>query len=281
MSLKQATLSGAFIGRSAKTVRMPWFANAPLLVTNSSALNLAISAPATTHTKSAWTQVVSSTSGDIGLLLFSASGTSFTGDNGCLIDIAVGAAGSETAIASNIPIGEQTLATQIPVFIPSGSRIAMRGQAAVASVNFFPNFFFFNTADGHLTPRSVDTIGAVTSTSRGTALSGASGSYTEITASTASPYQALCLVPSNAQKTGNSTICRLTLAVGAAGSEVDIGSIELFSKSNGQILANTNVNVPLMIFGRPIPAGTRLSVKHNFASNPDRMQVAIIGVPFR
>ena len=281
MSLRQATLSGAFIGRSAKTVRMPWFANTPTLVTNSSALNLTISAPSTTNTKSAWTQVVSSTSGDIGLLMFNASGTTFTGDNGCMIDIAVGAAGSEVAIASNIPIGAQTLTMQIPVFIPSGSRVSMRGQAAVASVSFFPNFFFFNTADGHLTPRSVDTIGALTATSRGTALSGASGSYTEITASTASPYQAMFLVPSNALKTGNSANVRLTLAIGAAGSEVDIGSIELLSNSNGNIVSNTNVNVPLMMFGRPIPAGTRLSVKHNFASNPDRIQVAIIGVPFR
>lgn len=286
MSLKQATLSGAFIGRSAKTVRMPWFAQTPTMIVHTYVAFSQASFPATPHTKGAWTQITASTTADTGLIIVNFSGTAgIATDASVLFDIGVGASGSEVVIASDLAVGgiafSQSLHFSLPVFIAAGSRIAARAQAATTTTAGSIQWMLARTADMHLTPRSLDTLGVVSSTSRGIALSGASGSYTEIVAATSQPYQAMHLMASAGGKTGINSNFRLTLAVGSAGSEVDIGTVDLTQASGGSVNPVANPTPQPAIFGRVVPAGSRISVKHNISANPERIQAQVIGIPFR
>lgn len=286
MSLARASTAGTMPGRSLKTVRMPWFASSPTMIAHTLVGFSQPAFPATAHTKGAWTQIVSSTTSDTGLIVVNYNGTAgIATDASVLFDIGVGAAGSEVVVASDLAVGgigfSLTPHFSLPIFIPAGSRVAARAQAAATTTAGAASWLLLRTADAHLTPRSVDTLGVVSSTSRGIALAGASGSYTEIVASTSQPYQAMQLISSAGGKTGINSTFRLTLAVGAAGSEVDIGSVDLSQASGGSIALVGNPSPQPAIFGRVVPAGSRLSVKHNISANPDRIQAQVIGIPFR
>jgi len=286
MSLTRASTAGTLPGRSLKTVRMPWFSQMQTTyVTQHSSLGAV--AAGTANTKGAWNQIIASTSSDISLawLAFS-SGTNGGTDQGTLFDIGVGASGSEVAVVQNIACGglyfaPPVLAIPIPVFIPSGSRVSFRAQCGVASRTFLTHATYHRTNDTHLSPRSLDVIGSSTSNSRGVAMSGASGSWVEITSSTSQPYQSFVIVPSMGGTSGLGNVdVRLTLGYGAAGSEIEIGSINFFSGGIALTPRGSfgDFNWPI---GFPLPAGQRLAIRHNIASNPDRVQACVIGVPYR
>lgn len=290
MSLRQATLSGAFVGRSAKTVRMPWYASGSrLLFVNDHPFPPATTTGTTLNTKTAWTQYIASTSADANLLYYTPAATQYATDSAAMVDIGIGAAGSETVIVPDLPIGNwgfsNVPAIPIPVFVPAGSRVAIRAQTGSASRSVVGYLALLDAeSNSHITPRAVDVIGGVPATSRGTALAGASNSYTELASSTTKPYQAFVVIPSSATVSGGiNGNFRLTLARGAAGAEVDLGFVSFSQGSNGSLsnAGMNNVGYGYMIIGTPLPAGVRLSIKHNIASSPERLQVAIIGVPFR
>lgn len=286
MSLKQATLSGAFLGRSGKTVRMPWVSQmATTYVTQHQTVGAV--AGGTANTKGSWNQIIASTSSDISLIWLSFSGgTNGSTDQGTLLDIAVGASGSEAAVVQDIACGgmfpnNPALSIPIPVVIPSGSRVSMRAQCGVAGRQFLTNATYHRTNDLQTLPRSLDVIGSSTANSRGVAMSGASGTWVQITSSTSQPYQGFVIVPSMGGTSGLGNVAvRLTLGYGAAGSEAEIGSINFTSGGIALIPRPTynDFNWPI---GFPLPAGQRLAIKHDIAANPDRVQACVIGVPFR
>ena len=108
-------------------------------------------------------------------------------------------------------------------------------------------------------------------------MSGSSGTYVQITASTAADYQAVIIVPSiSATSSQTNSAVTFTLATGAAGSEVDVGQcVAVFDGGVGV----GNVILPGYCGGF-IPAGTRLSVKHNISSSPGSYDICLIGVPY-
>ena len=286
MSLTRASLAGTLPGRSLKTARMPWFANGQTLIGADTTGFTSGSTPATPNTKGGWVQIIASTSADCGLIMLAGIGTQSATDRSVLVDIGIGAAGAETPIVQNVPIGGADYSVPIqlplPVFVPQGSRISWRGQAALASASFagIVSVNTYRTGDNTFTPRSLDTLGASTSTSRGTAMSGAAGTYTQITSATPQPYQALLIVPNTGDTTGlPNANCTLTLGVGPAGSEVPIGTVVV--RTNGGTVLPANYSQPFMLSGRSIPAGTRIAVAHTLSSNPQNLQVAVIGVPYR
>lgn len=89
---------------------------------------------ATANTKGAYTQIFSSTVKDGKGFSLYVSGANAGGDAHQLLDLAVGAAGSETIIFADIAVHTRAYASQGwtlgPIWtpIPAGSRIAMRGQ---------------------------------------------------------------------------------------------------------------------------------------------------------
>ena len=287
MSLKQASLSGTLPGRSLKTVRLPWFANGQTITVSDVSGYTSTTTPSTANTKSGWVQIIASTSAECGLLMLCPNGTQFATDRSVMFDIGIGAAGSEVAIAQNIAAGgaffSWGFASPIPVFIPQGTRISWRAQTGLAStaINGSLNIVTLRTGDNSLTPRSVDTLGAITSSSRGTAMSGAAGTYTEITPATDKPYQALLMIPSTGNTSGLPNVAsNLTLGIGVAGSEVAIGGMQI-QTNGGTVGPSSSFNQPSLIIGRQIPAGTRIAVAHNLSSNPGNLQVVVIGVPYR
>jgi hypothetical protein len=130
--------------------------------------------------------------------------------------------------------------------------------------------------DYSVAPISVDTLGANTATSEGTNMSGASGTYVEIVASTTRAYRAVVLVPNVSSNDILNLTVTYTVATGAAGSEADLGS-RIFTYNNAEFVVPNTSNDSLIPAN--IAAGTRLSVKHTIASNPDRYGVTLIGIP--
>jgi hypothetical protein len=213
-------------------------------------------------------------------------------DNSVLMDVGIGAAGSETVVASGIAVGGGVNSGgtgcnfALPVKIPGATRVALRIQCAQTSRIYFIQQVVFSgqIADSKFAdqlPTSVDVLGTDAATSAGTAMSGASGTWVEITPSTTKEYQALALIPSGPQDTtgGTQVLVHLDLGIGAAGSEEVIAHVGCLVNLNGVIFPFDS-NDTHGLFGGLIPAGTRIAVRHDQAASPGRVAACVIGVPF-
>jgi hypothetical protein len=213
-------------------------------------------------------------------------------DNSVLMDVGIGAAGSETVVASGIAVGGGVNSGgtgcnfALPVKIPGATRVALRIQCAQATRVYTLQQMVFSgqIADSKFAdqlPTSVDVLGTNAATSAGTAMSGASGTWVEITPSTSKDYQALALIPSGPQDTtgGTQVVGHLDLGIGAAGSEVVIAHAGCTVNANGAIFPFDS-NDTHGLFGGIIPSGTRIAVRHNLAASPGRVAACVIGVPF-
>ena len=233
------------------------------------------------HTKGAWQQVIASTAAQGSWLHVNCSGFSTNATNtASLLDIAIGASGSEVAIISNVAVGGAGgVYFTFPVQIPSGSRLSARIQSVVTGGKTGTiTMWVVDAGDYSLSPASVDVIGTSTATSQGTSFTGASGTWVEATASTSRRYRAISFVIS----THDSDIATITsslmeIGVGAAGSEVAFAS-QRFSSSAGEFIGNAQP-FPIDPHGRDIPAGSRLAVKHAITANPSKYGFCLIGIP--
>lgn len=286
MSIRRASLSGSSVGRSVKTLSLPWLSDSRCAITTQTFLTYI--APAslagTANAPGPWVQVFASTTEESGLLYMASMQGIFTADNSLMLEIGVGPLGQEQVIVPALAFGGQNiysygLPLPIPVRIPAGSRVAVRVRAnSTTSRQANPYFILQKVRGQSLVPTSVDTLGSSTATSHGTALT--TNPYSEIVSSTARPYQALVVLPSGSTNAGVNSTVRLTLAVGPSGQEVDIGTVDFFQASGGGMTPlSSGMAVPIPIHGAYIPAGSRLSIKHNISSNPQYVEVCIIGVP--
>jgi hypothetical protein len=126
------------------------------------------------------------------------------------------------------------------------------------------------------TPTSVDGIGGNTANSQGISFSGASGTWVQATASTSQAYRAVAIVPSTHNNNIATIAPQLEIGVGEAGSEQVFGS-NFASYINNEVVQS--LPPYLSLFGRNIPSGSRLAVRHNIAANPDRYGFTLIGIP--
>jgi hypothetical protein len=255
-------------------------------------------ASATANTPGAWVQYLTNnavaSTDTIHCIHFQAIGNNQAAgaDNSMLLDVGIGAAGSETVIASNIAVGGAANSNGIgpffylPIRIPGATRVALRVRAATGSRVLTVQVIAFTGAPAlslfsDRLPATVDTLGTSTETSAGTAMSGASGSWTQITGATTVDYQALIVLASGpASITGaTATEFRLDLGLGADGSEQDVAFTYAFYTANG-FIANRSPLVLSSIYGGFVPAGTRIAVRHNLAANPERVCACVIGVPY-
>jgi hypothetical protein len=271
---------------------LPWYALlGEIKVVNEAALSgTSLTASASAHTKGSYSELLASASGDANLLAMMITGVNVSGeDTSTLMDIATGDAGSEIDRAPNIAIGGAGTASALqtagiylylPIRIAAGQRVAARIQALrTAPQTANVRWSLLRVGALHMVPESVDVLGTSTATSGGTAMSGASGSYVQVVASTARDYRAVCIIPCQgvgATVVSNASVL-YTMGVGEAGSEIDTGSV-FFRSSSLETIGVFNV-VPPMPIARYIPAGSRLSVKHEIASNPQNYGVCLIGVP--
>ena len=269
------------------------FSLRPLAVLNTGADATSASA----HTPGSWVQLfaaaaTNSTDTVAALWLqFGMTNSGAAADNSFLADIATGASGAESPIVSDVALGGITSSggrqIVLPVRVAGNTRIAYRVRPATANRNVrLANTAVTSAAlmtapfAGRL-PTTLDTLGTSTATSSGTACSGSSGTYTQITAATARDYQALILVPSGP---GNGTAvtagqARLDLAIGASGSEVVVASARVILQvTNGLHLPLAASSVAM--FAAHVPAGARLAISHSLAATPEVLCGCVIGVPY-
>lgn len=265
---------------------VPWFFNLRNMRHSNPQYVAVPTASATPHQKGAWTQVVESTPEDSGVLFVIASGVAVAAtETSMLLDVAVGAAGSEVAVIENLAVGGASVRSggangvvaPLPVRTPAGSRISCRIQSLIASDTCTVNVTLSAVAALQMLPTSVDVIGTDTANSRGTPFSGAVGSWTEITASTARRYRGILLVPSVIGTDIVSFTDDMEIAVGAAGSEIELGRVFVDFRNTESVFNTTNfLYAPIAC---DIPAGSRLVVKTPVSANPERYGVCLIGIP--
>jgi hypothetical protein len=278
-----ALLQKAYLGATPLFADKPWFYQNEILAASWNTSSVTLTASATPHTKGSWSQIIASTSNVTTLIRFFIAGVNVsTADSATLLDIGVGASGSETVIVPDLAIGGSSGSFySVPVEIPSGSRIAARIQGVRASQTATINsrdFFALNAGDTASIGTTADVLGTDTATSTGTAMSGASGTWVEIEDSTTKDYIGFSIAPSTSDTdTTAFGDAAYEIGVGAAGSEVAFGYIQFAfgATENFSLAANRSPN----LFGREVPTGSRLAIRHNIGANPSKYDACIIAVP--
>jgi hypothetical protein len=279
-----ALLQKAYLGATPLFRNVDWFEAAYTLVNSSAEVSL--TADTSAHTKGSYSELIASASANAGLLVLMVQDISTSATNtATLIDVATGASGSETVIISNLAVGgalttngQTGVAVAVPFQIPSGTRLSARIQSVVTGgKTATAQIFLFDVGGDYATaPTSVDVITGDTATSEGISFSGASGTWVQAIASTSRAYRAVAIMPSAHNSNIASIAPQLEVGVGASGSEQVFG----FTVASYNSQENIQSSPPyLSLFGRNIPSGSRLAVRHNIASSPDRYGFTLIGIP--
>lgn len=158
-------------------------------------------APATTHTYNAtWTQLVASTAFDADMFMLRLNtATAISGARSdYIVQLGIGAAGSEQVVFE-APIGFKPVGTTftLPLWIPAGSRIAVRHKGFVTVKALDYSFDYYGSANRDMSqvPKKWVCYGKVddASNSRGTAVTAGNtnawGSWTSLVASTTYPHE--------------------------------------------------------------------------------------------
>ena len=278
-----ALLQKAYLGATPLFRATSFFEDDVATLVNAGAATT-VTANSSAHTKGSWAQLIASSSANASLLVVGANVFGNATDTSALLDIGTGASGSESVLVGDIAIGGHATVNAnvsayfgIPIKIASGTRIAARFQSIVTGGRTISmRAYLIDMGDYAIAPTSVDVSGTDPATSTGTLMSGASGTWVQITASTSRAYRAVVVVPSLATNDAPNATLEYTLGTGAAGSEVAIGQIEADS-SVSELLGIRPTLSPLI--AKNIPSGTRLAIKHNIAGNPNRHGITLIGIP--
>jgi hypothetical protein len=237
------------------------------LGTISSSHGPTVTGSATLNTKGAYTQLTAATAREAQGFYLHIGSDFNVGD--CLFDVAVGAAGSEQVIVSNIkfsrPNDTYSAWYYFPVRIPAGSRVACRIQATSASIQVWPNIYLLPSSPmwpagfGRCT-----TYGANTATSGGTSVDGGGtintkGAYSQIVAATTSPMRAFAVGIGPANDFARVVAAfSFDIAIGAAASEqIILADMTVFQAQSAD-------HIPVMQIGPfpcDIPTGTRLAAR--------------------
>lgn len=232
------------------------------------------------HTFGAWTQITASLPDTISGLFLSCDARTSGVATGTVIEVGVGASGSETTVAQ-IAIGSHSYngggyLQLIPLGVQAGQRIAVRiqsvvtgGKTVTVSYGFMPQIAGFGSFP------AVDTYGVSLATSLGTNVPSAN-TWIEVASSTTRDYRGLVMVWSASNATMSTLNILGQLATGASGSETRIAYQRFASGSTEDIISYQSV--PPFLYVGHVPAGTRLSVQHNAAVS--FLDACILGIPY-
>jgi hypothetical protein len=279
-----ALLQKAYLGATPLFKDVAWYEDNYTAVNDSG--EVTVTANSSAHTKGAWSELIASTSANASLLVLNVTEISASGvSTETLIDIGVGGSGSESAVIPNVAVGgaltsntvQAGIIVAIPIKLASGSRISARIQSVVTGgKTAVVQAFLYSVGDYNDAPTSVDVIGGNTATSRGIEFSGGTGTWVQATASTSRAYRAVAYVPSLHTTTGASFTRDFDIGVGASGSEQEFGKT-FVTYNTAEFVQSAPPN--LTLFGRNIPAGSRLAARHYINSNSDRYGFTLIGIP--
>lgn len=242
----------------------------------SSRLGYVVVTGGASHVKGAWVELVASSPGDTYLLMLSA-GTTFVSaaNTSMLLDIGIGAAGSEQLLISNLAIGylDGILVSGrywlLPLYIPAGSRIAARIQGVVATdtAEVAIDLFGGLPMEGASPSVVVDTYGANTATSRGVSLVASAtahvaGAWTEVSPALPNDISRLFLgVQGNGSTTLATASSLIDIAVGPAGAEAVIASGIYVRSTTSEVIVNVAPPGPVVPNATEVKAGSRLSAR--------------------
>lgn len=241
-------------------------------------------ASATPHTKGSWTEVIATTISPANLvLLYLTVATAANGvDTSTLLDIGIGAAGSEVAIVPDLAVGYAPvgLTYSIPVNIPVGSRVAVRCQSAVISKTVAVQVTFAQNPNGRRSASSLVSIGVDSATSHGVGLAApgvahTKTAWTQIIAATAEPFEAFLVgMQGNADLSFGAGAALVDIGYGAAGSEVVLAPDLPLNMTSTEIITGQSPN----LIPARLPAGTRLAARWQCASTSNSLDVSLYGV---
>ena len=215
------------------------------------------------HTKSAWVEVAETAEDYCGLNILIIRATANPGNNS-MVDIGIGASGSQQIILNNYLISCQYVngATLfLPIKIPSGTKIWVRGQSNEASgADLYVGVVGMSGDFLYSSYQVCTAYGATEGTTKGVVMSvdetvDTKGSYTEITAATERDIKHLII--NGAWPYITTTANRehlIDIAVGSEGNEIDIISNLFFWSWAGDVAWPSHYEIPIFI-----PAGSRLS----------------------
>lgn len=246
--------------------------NAQSIADVSASIGTSVTASSSANTKGSYVQLSASTPYDaswIELQLFMVNG-GFNAPN-VVLDLAIGASGSEVIVASNILCGSMfandpgKISVVLPIKITAGSRLAARiqsdngSQVAGVLVTLFDSAF----CDG-ASFNGVTDIGFNAGTSYGTVIAPSStantkGSWTQLIAATAADYFGL-FGSFNTDHTATTNCNYLVdIGIGASGSEVVISPNHLVVGVSGDSQSAPQSMIPFRFM--EIPAGTRIAAR--------------------
>lgn len=223
---------------------------------------VSIAADAAANTKGVYAEVIASTDFHANFLIVSFANASAAVD--ALVDIAIGAAASETVILPNLytynRAGQSPHSYMLPVNIPTGTRISARMQASTGATtmdiaivlsagDFLSGNFNYPLTYGENTGNSggtnVDPGGTINTL----------GAYAQITASLTRDVNGLILVIDNNADNAR-TACQwlLNLARGGAGSEQVLAQFLVGCDGTADMVLPAWFYLPIFI-----PAGERLA----------------------
>lgn len=224
-------------------------------------------ANASANAKGAWTELMAAApAGATGLLVEVIGGS---GSMDGLVDIAIGAAGSEVIIAADLITCRVTdlapAVYMLPIPIPVGERISARSQSTTASVGCYVGVHllgggFLRASGGN----ALDTYGANAADSGGTSIDPGTtlhtkGAWVEFSAATARDIKQLIVGCGNqVNLTRANADFLIDVGVGASGSE-QVVLPDLYARAGaGADLIEPHVFPPLPV---DIPAGSRLAAR--------------------
>ena len=207
-------------------------------------------------------------------------------DNRALLDIAVGPSNSETVVVPNLLSGQRSNGWHspmgyFPVFIPAGSRISARTQAAVGSRATQVSIWSFGTPAGEAPPTAlaIRDIGTNLSTSGGTPVtsgaSSAEGSWAALGRVTAGATGAVLIASGGGDTAMTAQGWTVDFASGESGAETPIHSdFYMRTVSTGDYTSPTQPTFH-NIGGLYLPSGTQLNARaSSFTVAPDAVEAA-------
>jgi hypothetical protein len=234
---------------------------------------------------------VSATTKDTYGLLVGSTGTFVaTTDTSALLDIGVGGSGSEVVVVPDLAMGSRYGAAnligplpfyRVPIFIPAGSRIAIRCQGAQTSKAIAVSLTPLARMAGQRQPStSVVTLNANSATSAGTSLGTPGGnntktSWTQLVAATAEPFSALMVGFQLAADTvQGDTNTLVDIGFGAAAAEV-VAIPNIFVNTSLQEVVNPFDQGAWMV---NVPTGTRIAGRFAETSTTSTLDLIVYGI---
>lgn len=266
---------------------------------NSNGINTSTTAPVeviaqasnTINTKGAWIEYIASTSQDTQWIEIAAYNNFLNGsDTSALLDVGIGASGSEQVLISNLACGHKASFSNqsglpeiqmFPVEIAAGTRVSIRVQSVIADRQVTVAMRFL-TSPFDINSSGIDTINANTANSNvttelATAAINTKAAWTELVASTVNAYQGI-LIGMQLGPTQTSVVSGnylLDIAIGPGGSEqIIIQDLPFTTGSSETVFRRLSQS----FFQYDIPAGTRIAARFQRSSTQQRCCPILYGV---